>query len=142
MATKKEVFDYVMNSPENTNPSVLKSVLDDLKEKVVVKCVAEDGRVKLQDRTFEALFFDQVRENLKKGTITELEVYDNGQYWFSLVANLYYVYEETGYNVYGIVFLGARLPVGGNKPRISYLDWSQKITPPSSFDVSLRTFIS
>lgn len=30
MSTKNEIFDYVMNSPENTNAAVLKSMLDDL----------------------------------------------------------------------------------------------------------------
>ena len=30
MSTKDEVFDYVMNSPEDTNPSVLRSLLDNL----------------------------------------------------------------------------------------------------------------
>ena len=29
MATKKEIIDYVMNSPANTNPNVLSSLLDD-----------------------------------------------------------------------------------------------------------------
>lgn len=28
MSTKEEIFDYVMNSPENTNPAVLRSLLD------------------------------------------------------------------------------------------------------------------
>ena len=28
--SKEDVFDYVMNSPENTNPSVLKSLLNDV----------------------------------------------------------------------------------------------------------------
>lgn len=30
MSTKDEIFDYVMDSPENTNPSVLKSLLNNL----------------------------------------------------------------------------------------------------------------
>lgn len=30
MSTKDDVFNYVMNSPENTNPAVLRSLLDNL----------------------------------------------------------------------------------------------------------------
>ena len=30
MSTKNEIFDYVMNSPENTNPAVLGSMLNNL----------------------------------------------------------------------------------------------------------------
>lgn len=28
MSTKEEIFNYVMNTPGNTNPAVLKSLLD------------------------------------------------------------------------------------------------------------------
>lgn len=30
MSSKDEIFDYVMSTPENTNPAVLKNMLDDL----------------------------------------------------------------------------------------------------------------
>ena len=32
MSTKDEVFDYVMNSPEDTNPAVLRSLLNGIQE--------------------------------------------------------------------------------------------------------------
>ena len=32
MVTKEEVFEYVMKSPENTNPGVLRSLLDGIEE--------------------------------------------------------------------------------------------------------------
>ena len=33
MSAKDEIFDYVMNSPENTNPNVLRSLLDQIETK-------------------------------------------------------------------------------------------------------------
>lgn len=32
MSTKDEVFDYVMDSPQDTNPSVLRSLLNGIEE--------------------------------------------------------------------------------------------------------------
>lgn len=32
MTTKNEIFNYVMKTPENTNPAILKSLLDELNE--------------------------------------------------------------------------------------------------------------
>lgn len=136
MATKKEVFDYVMSSPENTNPSVLKSVLGDLKEKVVVKCVLDDGNVKLQDEMYGVLFYQDVCENLKKGVITELEVYDGDQYYCSLVANFYYITNLMIGKKYGMIFSGAMLD--SNTPKILYLDWSNNLYYPSSLDTPLH----
>lgn len=136
MATKKEVFDYVMNSPENTNPSVLKSVLGDLKEKVVVKCILDEGNVKLQDWMLEFSFYSDVCENLKKGVITELEVYDGDQYYCSLVANFNYFFKGSFVNKYGIVFSGAMLD--SNQPKILYLDWFQYGYPPSRLEAPLH----
>lgn len=135
MSTKKEVFDYIMNSPENTNPAVLKSVLDDLKEKVVVKCVLDDGNVKLQDETFSLMFYSDVCENLKKGIITELEIYDGDQYYCSLIANFYYATNLMVGKKYGIIFSGAMLD--SNTPKILYLNWSSNFTYPTSLDTPL-----
>lgn len=46
MSTKDEIFDYVMNSPEDTNPSVLRSMLNDLEapmqEKFIITLTKED----------------------------------------------------------------------------------------------------
>lgn len=136
MATKKEVFDYVMNSPENTNPSVLKSVLDGLKEKVVVKCVLDEGNVKLQDWTLGLSFYSDVCENLRNGIITELEVYDGDQYYCSLVANFYYITNLMVGKKYGMIFSGAMLD--SNTPKILYLNWSSNFSYPTSFDTPLH----
>lgn len=137
MATKKEVFDYVMSSPENTNPSVLKSVLGDLKEKVVIKCVLDEGNVKLQDRYYDAFLYSDVCENLRKGIITELEVYDGDQYYCSLVANFNYAINTGIFGMkYGIIFSGAMLD--SNTPKILYLDWLNRLAPPSDFDTPLH----
>jgi len=137
MATKKEVFDYVMSSPENTNPSVLKSVLGDLKEKVVVKCVLDEGNVKLQDVMYGVFFYQDVCENLKKGVITELEIYDGDQYYCSLVANFYYEVNTGVLGMkYGVIFSGAILD--SNTPKVLYLNWSNRLAPPHDFDTPLH----
>lgn len=136
MATKKEVFDYIMNSPENTNPAVLKSVLGGLKEKVVVKCILNEGNVQLQDKTYEMGFYSDVYENLKKGIITELEVYSDENYYCSLVADFSYISKGSFINKWGIVFSGAMFD--SNQPKILYLDWWAYGYEPTNFDTPLH----
>lgn len=47
MSTKDEIFDYVMNSPENTNPSVLRSQLNSLETASELPPVTEEDNGKL-----------------------------------------------------------------------------------------------
>ncbi len=60
MSTKDEIFDYVMNSPENTNPSILKSLLNDLEvpmqEQFIITLTPDDNmEVWTSDKSFSEI---------------------------------------------------------------------------------------
>ncbi len=96
--SKKDVINYVMNSPYNTNPAVLKSLLEDIQETnkeldlEVVSYTIESGGDALQ----LTLTWAEIKELFDAGkTILFIE---SGTYNFSdVVVNVYFGTYE-GYN--------------------------------------------
>ncbi len=67
MSTKDEIFDYVMDSPENTNPSVLRSMLNDLETSAsgpfIIKFIYDN-----EDEYFiTEVSFDEIEEAFQQG---------------------------------------------------------------------------
>lgn len=69
MSTKDEIFDYVINSPENTNPSVLKSLLNNLETSAsgpfIIEIVYNNEEEWYEPAT--SVSFDEIKEAFQQG---------------------------------------------------------------------------
>lgn len=80
MSTTDEVFDYIMDSPEDTNPAVLKSLLDSIPESwepvyFYITITQEESGLYSKDVTFEEILDAY---NAKKILLVNAEFEDIG----------------------------------------------------------------
>lgn len=109
MSTIDEVFNYVMNSPENTNPSVLQSLLNNIEEKdgIFLIEVELDGT---DDREWPTPTCDKTAEEItdafrsgKKVYITYRKKGDLNEQYDQLINNTFLLTEVGGENSVYIV---------------------------------------
>lgn len=84
--TKDEIIDYVLNSPENTNPNVLKGMLDQLDSgggnedfSIAEVQVQIDSSANVKSYSAAAIFEDMIEviDGHESGTF-EVPIYKNG----------------------------------------------------------------
>lgn len=114
--TKEEIIQYILQSPENTNPNVLKGMLDELDSNkggdnmVVSLFESSDNDYYLSNYdTKEPVTYMDIVNYIKEGKIVQwIEWYNEDQYTPAAGASTHYFCQAAkkyGENIYEIEFL-------------------------------------